>query len=110
MDISTLLARTEGKTLEFKRDLSSPRHIMRTAVAFANSAGGTIIIGVEDGTRAIRGVNDALDQEERLARILADGITPRLVPEIEIVPWRSLQAAAGGAVGQRRSTDGGRLP
>ena len=49
MDVLELLKKPEGKTLEFKRDLSSPGGILRVLVAFANTAGGTLIIGVEDG-------------------------------------------------------------
>jgi hypothetical protein len=37
--ISDILASPEGKTLEFKRDLSTPTPILKTLVAFANSAG-----------------------------------------------------------------------
>jgi hypothetical protein len=37
--ISDILASPEGKQLEFKRDLSSPTPILKTLVAFANSAG-----------------------------------------------------------------------
>jgi ATP-dependent DNA helicase RecG len=48
MDIVDALKRPEGKTLEFKRDLSSPEGVLRTLVAFANTAGGTVLIGVED--------------------------------------------------------------
>jgi len=44
--IETLLVRNEDKTLEFKRDLSSPKSILKTLVAFANTAGGTLIIGI----------------------------------------------------------------
>lgn len=89
MDLLHILTRHEGKTLEFKRDLSSPRNILRTVVAFANSAGGALLIGVEDGTRAVRGVPDVLDAEERLASVIADGVTPRLAPEIEIISFRT---------------------
>ena len=32
-----------GKQLEFKRDLSSPRNLLKTLVAFANSAGGKLV-------------------------------------------------------------------
>lgn len=46
--VEQLLRQTEGKTLEFKRDLSSPRPLLRTLVAFANSAGGRLIAGVDD--------------------------------------------------------------
>lgn len=42
MDLIGLLKQPEGKTLEFKRDFSSPTNIMRTVVAFANTAGGTL--------------------------------------------------------------------
>ena len=45
--IAQLIAMTEGKTLEFKRDLSSPKNILKTLVAFANTAGGRLIIGAE---------------------------------------------------------------
>lgn len=43
MDLLDLLKRPESKTLEFKRNLSSPQGILRTIVAFANTAGGTLL-------------------------------------------------------------------
>lgn len=43
--ISDLLASPEDRTLEFKRDLSSLRPVLRTLVAFANTAGGTLVVG-----------------------------------------------------------------
>ncbi len=91
MQLEEILRQPEGKTLEFKRDLSSPRPVLRTLVAFANSAGGRLLIGVEDGKRVVTGVKAPLDLEERLASLVADSIEPRLVPEIEIVPWRKTQ-------------------
>jgi len=48
MNIEELLRREEGKTLEFKRDLSSPQNLLKTLVAFANTAGGQMIVGVDD--------------------------------------------------------------
>jgi len=42
VDIIDLLKRLEAKTLEFKRDLSSPDGVLRTIIAFANTAGGTL--------------------------------------------------------------------
>jgi len=87
MDILDLLRRSEGKTLEFKRDLSSSRGILRTLVAFANTAGGILLVGVEDETRSVLGVVDPLELEEQLANMISDGISPRMVPEIEILTW-----------------------
>jgi ATP-dependent DNA helicase RecG len=88
MDLVDALTRPEGKTLEFKRDLSSPDGVLRTVVAFANTAGGTLLIGVEDATRHVRGVREPLDLEERLASLISDSILPRLAPDLEILPWR----------------------
>jgi len=81
----TLLHETEGKTLEFKRDLSSPKNFLKTLVAFANTAGGRLIIGVEDVSRQMVGVDQPLDEEERLCNLIADSIAPRLVPNVELV-------------------------
>ncbi len=88
MDLIEILKHPEGKTLEFKRDLSSPEGALRTLVAFANTAGGTLLIGVEDATRHVRGVKAPLDLEERLASMISDSIVPRLAPELDIMPWR----------------------
>jgi len=89
MQIKNLLQRQEGKTLEFKRDLSSPDKVLRSVVAFANTAGGILLIGIEDGTRAVVGVKDPLDEEERIANLISDSISPQLAPDIEILPWRN---------------------
>ena len=88
MNLAELLRSTEGKTLEFKRDLSSPERALRSLVAFANSAGGVLLFGVEDKTRRVRGVPNVLAEEERLASLVSDSIAPRILPEIEILPWR----------------------
>jgi predicted HTH transcriptional regulator len=94
LDLVEILKRPEGKTLEFKRDLSSPEGALKTIVAFANTAGGTLLVGVEDRSRHVRGVPDPLDLEERLASLVSDRISPRIVPEIEILPWRRTQVLA----------------
>lgn len=94
MDIVELLKLPEGKTLEFKRDLSSPDGVLRSLVAFANTAGGILLVGVEDGTRHVRGLDDALAQEERMANLIADNIAPRLLPDLEILSWRRTQLLA----------------
>jgi len=81
--IDHLLQQPEGKTLEFKRDLSSPRNVLKTLVAFANAAGGCLVIGVDDA-RQVLGVSDPLDEEARICNLIADGISPRLVPSVEL--------------------------
>jgi len=99
MDLVDALKRLEGKTLEFKRDLSSPDGVLRTVVAFANTAGGTLLIGVEDTTRHVRGVREPLDLEERLASLISDSILPRLAPDLDILPWRRTHLKREGLEG-----------
>ena len=94
MSLVELLKRHEGKTLEYKRDLSSPESILKCLVAFANTGGGIVVIGVEDGSKNVRGVPDVLAAEEKLANLVSDSIRPRLVPDIEVMPWRNLNVLA----------------
>ncbi|MFA5810496.1 MAG: ATP-binding protein, partial [Thermoleophilia bacterium] len=63
-------------------------------VSFANTAGGTIVIGVEDGTRKVLGLKEPLEVEERLANLISDRILPRLIPDLDILPWRQTNLLA----------------
>ncbi|MFN7096364.1 MAG: RNA-binding domain-containing protein [Gammaproteobacteria bacterium] len=83
MNISCLLKSPEGKTLEFKRDLSSVKPILKTLVAFANTAGGVLVLGVDDDKKII-GIEDPLLSEEKLTSLIADHISPTLLPTIKI--------------------------
>ena len=94
MNLIELLRRNEGKTLEFKRDLSSPEGVLKSLIAFANTSGGIVAIGVEDRSKRVRGVPDVLASEEKLANLVSDSIRPRLIPDIEVVPWRKLNVLA----------------
>ena len=94
MKLQDLLQRHEGKTLEFKRDLSSPEGVLKSLVAFANTSGGILLVGVEDGSRRVAEVADVLKAEERLASLIVDSIRPALLPELEVLSWRGLQVLA----------------
>ena len=94
MDLAETLRKPEGKTLEFKRDLSSPDRFLRTVVAFANTAGGVILIGVEDRSGCVLGVTDPLALEERVANLISDSVRPRLLPDVEILKYRQTQVVA----------------
>lgn len=82
MNLLELLKRPEGKTLEFKRDLSSPDGVLRSLVAFANTSGGTVLVGVEDRTRHVRGVSEPLD----LLRDGAGHMTSEIATTINLTP------------------------
>lgn len=84
MTFAEMLTSPEGKTLEFKRDTSALKQIMRTIVAFANTAGGVIVLGRDDNGDIV-GVEDPLQVEEQLTNSIADSIVPMLMPDIEII-------------------------
>lgn len=83
MEIEKLLTQPESKLLEFKRDISSLEPILKTVVAFANTAGGTLIIG-RSSEGVLVGIKDVFKAEEALANSIADNIRPSIFPEIEI--------------------------
>src|ERR1700677_3610038 len=82
MDLDQLIAQPEGSTLDFKRDLSSLAKVVKTIAAIANTAGGTVIVGVDDD-KTVLGLKDPLKDEERLARAIADSIEPLLLVNIQ---------------------------
>ncbi|MGC4020487.1 MAG: ATP-binding protein [Cyclobacteriaceae bacterium] len=47
-ELYKLVAEGEGQHLEFKHKISHPEKVVREMIAFANSEGGTILIGVDD--------------------------------------------------------------
>lgn len=82
-----IFEKNESKTLEFKESVTSTLNIIKTVIAFANTAGGIIVIGIEDKTKKIIGIENILQEEERLASIIADSIEPQLLPDIDIINW-----------------------
>ena len=67
---------------------------MKTLVAFANTAGGIMLIGVEDDHTIIGLPDNPPDEEERLSNMIDDSIAPRLIPNIELVPSKDLTLLA----------------
>lgn len=47
-DLKKLVAHGEGASLEFKRKAAYPDKIVREMIAFANSKGGTLLVGISD--------------------------------------------------------------
>lgn len=86
--IEELLSRREGKTLEFKENANPLAKIIQTVIAFANTAGGVIVIGVKDQNKEVVGIKNILREEERIANALADSIEPLLTPTIQLTSWR----------------------
>jgi predicted HTH transcriptional regulator len=81
MHYEEILKKGEGKTVEFKRDFSSPQNIIKTIIAFANSAGGELFVGIEDNGKVV-GIKNDIKEEERISNLISDNIVPRIVPDI----------------------------
>lgn len=77
MDIKRLITSSEGRTLEFKREIP-PRlaPVLRTIVAFSNGSGGDILIGIDDRHHVTGMEKDPLELEERLSSSVYDSISP----------------------------------
>lgn len=83
MQVEDLLNEPESKTLEFKRDTSSLVPILKTIIAFANTAGETLIIGRSPEGELV-GIKMFFQAEEKIANSIADRIRPQSLPDIEI--------------------------
>lgn len=90
MDIEKLTHLSESKTLEFKRDTSSLDSILKAVVAFANTAGGIILIGVEDNGNII-GLDNPSKEQEKIINSIANRIKPLLSPDFTIVTVKDMQ-------------------
>ena len=55
-ELLNLISQGEGPKLEFKRDVGAPEALAKEIVAFANMNGGRILLGIEDKTQAIVGI------------------------------------------------------
>jgi len=53
LDVTEIIRRGESLTVEFKQDLTNKDEFLETVVAFANTNGGIILIGVSDDGRII---------------------------------------------------------
>ncbi|CAM2862002.1 Fic family protein [Propionibacterium acidifaciens] len=79
LDPDGRVADVEGKTLEFKRDLSSPERPLRTIVAFVNSAAGPC--SRADLLTTI-GLSDAYGNYRRhLLPLVEQGYLARTIPD-----------------------------
>lgn len=75
--------RGEGKKIEFKEILPSGERFVKTIVAFANTAGGSLIIGVRDDKQII-GIHDEELSEmmDKISNMVHDLVHPAIIPEL----------------------------
>ena len=82
-DIIKLIRQKENRQLEFKRELPVNEKIIKTAIAFSNSQGGDLIIGLDDDNQVI-GIDEdnIIKYEEIISSTIYDSCYPAIIPEI----------------------------
>lgn len=83
MTLAEQIAMGESKTLELKEIFPKHVNIAKTVVAFSNTAGGKLIIGVNN-QREIIGIDDNVlfEMQDKVASIITDYCNPNILPEI----------------------------
>lgn len=84
-ELKALVKEGEGSRLEFKLKAAHPEKIVREIVAFANSEGGLLLIGVGDD-KSIPGVKFADEDEYILIRAIEKYCTPAITYYIQRIP------------------------
>ncbi len=83
-EILIVIRQGENSSVEFKSAKAHPDSLARELVAFANTQGGTLLIGVEDDGH-ISGLNESIDHEARIANIARNNVNPPINVESAIV-------------------------
>ena len=77
----------EGKNIEFKREIPK-RHekFLKDVIAFANSTGGKIFIGIEDETNEVVGIGEQnpFKLADDISNMIFDSCIPVIDPEITV--------------------------
>ena len=79
-DLTTILDHGEDHVTEFKSGRFHNESLAKEIVAFSNSIGGSIFIGIEDDG-AVNGIDDKATQEW-IINICRNLIEPSVLPEI----------------------------
>lgn len=82
-EIRKIIKNGENSYIEFKEEGIKPKDLAEEIVSFANSEGGTILIGVDDDGN-IKGVSDLLI-EEKIMNICRNNCIPNIVPDFQSI-------------------------
>lgn len=83
-ELKEIIADGESFTVEFKRKVTSPEKIAREIIAFANSSGGKLIIGVDDDKKVV-GVHSEKEEIDQIRHACEFYIEPPIDPYIDVV-------------------------
>jgi len=84
-EIITLLEQGEGQSVEFEKQVPTPEDIARDMVAFANSDGGKIVLGLDDKNKHLIGLDIDDGFRNWIREIGEKHCSPKIVPSVEIL-------------------------
>jgi predicted HTH transcriptional regulator len=91
MNILDKIRQPENRKLELKRSLPTRAKWLKTIIAFANGAGGELILGVDDKSRDIVGIENPFELEERISNTIHDSVRPSISPYIQTINLKNRQ-------------------
>ena len=83
-NIPELIRQGENASVEFKTKESRSESIAREIIAFANTKGGMLLIGVADNGE-IQGISDGKDYEEWVANIARNNVIPSIRTNFSLI-------------------------
>ena len=83
-DLKNLISTGEGSFLEFKQKIASPEKIAREIAAFANTSGGTILVGIGDRGEII-GTESYMEEEFWIRQAVEDVCIPPVDISLELL-------------------------
>ncbi len=89
--LKRLVRQGEGAQLEFKRKARHPDKIAREVVAFANTEGGTLLVGVDDD-QTIYGCKYPQEDAFALKKFFDEELSPAIDYELSFIPTSGSKA------------------
>jgi len=81
-DLQNIIKSGESDTVEFKQSFN--KTVIETLVAFSNSNGGRVLIGV-DNTGAIKGVSITEESVQKWINEIKQNTEPQIIPDTETI-------------------------
>ena len=84
MSLQKAIEKGEGKNLEFKVELPSGNTLAKTIIAFSNTGGGKVIIGVNNRGKIVglKPETEIFGLQDKIASIIYETCYPNIVPDI----------------------------
>ncbi len=91
MDIQEIIKLPEGRRLEFKQNIPTDDKLERTVIAFSNSAGGDIYLGVSEKPRKVIGFKEGeiIKLEEKISSRLYENCVPLISFNIAFINFNN---------------------